>query len=110
MTSRALSGQKDGVEVSIGSFSWALAARMELAPKPIEAAVLAGINAPSSWSLPALPPAGHVRGGVGVGHIRSAGWQSFDVKGVHFIDNTLRSDEQLAYRVLGLVKSAMSCD
>src|SRR6476620_6426633 len=55
MTSRALSGQKDGVEVSIGSFSWALAARMELAPKPIEAAVLAGINAPSSWSLPALP-------------------------------------------------------
>ena len=44
MTSRALSGQKDGVEVSIGSLSWALAARMELAPKPIAAAVLAGIN------------------------------------------------------------------
>jgi hypothetical protein len=44
MTSRALSGQKDCVEVSIGSFSWALAVRMELAPKPMAAAVLAVIN------------------------------------------------------------------
>lgn len=48
MTSRALSGQKDGVEVSIGSFSWALAARTELAPKPMAAAVLAVIKVPRS--------------------------------------------------------------
>jgi hypothetical protein len=44
MTSRALSDQKDCVEVSIGSFSSALAVRLELAPKPMAAAVLAVIN------------------------------------------------------------------
>jgi hypothetical protein len=44
MTSRALLGQKDCVEVSRGFFSWALALGMELAPNPMAAAVLAEIN------------------------------------------------------------------
>src|SRR5882762_6038671 len=46
MTSRALSGQKDCVGAFISSFSWALAVRIELTPKPTAAtALLAVINA-----------------------------------------------------------------
>ncbi len=44
MTSHALSGQKDCVEVSIDSLSSASPVRIELAPKPMAAAVLVVIN------------------------------------------------------------------
>jgi hypothetical protein len=47
MTSRALSGQKDCDKISLGAFSWALAVRIDLALKPMAAAiaVVAVINA-----------------------------------------------------------------
>ena len=40
MTSRALWGQKDCIEVAVGFLSSALAGGMEVAPRPMAAAVL----------------------------------------------------------------------